>query len=129
MLRGNGGSSPDCQHVATEFVGRPCADLDRTALSACALTIIGSFHTAFLNDWQFDGIFARIAKEQASLALTMSLRRIGRPLLRSESFTNLPSAALTAGAVALGASGSKVHNNHNGRFVHDPSAQEIERGG
>jgi phosphoheptose isomerase len=59
MLCGNGGSAADCQHVATEFVSRLRADLDRPALPALALTTDTSFLTAFANDCSYDGVFAR----------------------------------------------------------------------
>jgi hypothetical protein len=126
MLRGNGSSASDYQHVATGFVSRPRANLDRTAPSVLTLTTISSFNAAFSNDWQFDGIFARVAKEQGHLALTMSLRRIGRPLFRSESFSNPWSVASTTDPAALGVTRSKGHKNHENLFAYDPSAQEIE---
>jgi phosphoheptose isomerase len=59
MLCGNGGSAADCQHVATEFVSRLRADLERPALPALALTTDTSFLTAFANDCGYDGVFSR----------------------------------------------------------------------
>jgi D-sedoheptulose 7-phosphate isomerase len=59
LLCGNGGSAADCQHIAAEFVSRLDRDFDRAALPAVALTTDSSFLTAFANDVDFDGVFAR----------------------------------------------------------------------
>lgn len=59
MLCGNGGSAADCQHMAAEFTSRLTRDFDRPGLPALALTTDTSFLTAFSNDINFDGIFAR----------------------------------------------------------------------
>lgn len=59
LLCGNGGSAADCQHMAAEFTSRLTADFARPALPAIALTTDTSFLTAFANDIEFDGIFAR----------------------------------------------------------------------
>jgi D-sedoheptulose 7-phosphate isomerase len=59
LLCGNGGSAADCQHLATEFTCRLTADFVRPALPALALTTDSSFLTAFTNDFDFEGIFAR----------------------------------------------------------------------
>jgi D-sedoheptulose 7-phosphate isomerase len=59
LLCGNGGSAADCQHVAAEFVSRLDRSLDRAALPAIALTTDTSFLTAYANDVDFDGVFAR----------------------------------------------------------------------
>jgi phosphoheptose isomerase len=59
LLCGNGGSAADCQHLATEFTCRLSADFVRPALPALALTTDTSFLTAYSNDFDFDGIFAR----------------------------------------------------------------------
>jgi D-sedoheptulose 7-phosphate isomerase len=59
LLCGNGGSAADCQHVAAEFVSRLDRNFDRAALPAIALTTDTSFLTAFANDVDFDGVFAR----------------------------------------------------------------------
>lgn len=59
LLCGNGGSAADCQHLAAEFTSRLSADFKRPALSALALTTDTSFLTAFANDFDFDGVFAR----------------------------------------------------------------------
>ena len=59
LLCGNGGSAADCQHMAAEFVSRLERDFDRAALPAIALTTDSSFLTAFANDVDFDGVFAR----------------------------------------------------------------------
>jgi D-sedoheptulose 7-phosphate isomerase len=59
LLCGNGGSAADCQHIATELVGRLSKQLTRPAMAAIALTTDTSFLTAYANDVDFDGIFAR----------------------------------------------------------------------
>src|SRR5262249_272459 len=56
---GNGGSAADCQHLATEFTCRLSADFVRPPLAALALTTDSSFLTAYTNDFDFEGIFAR----------------------------------------------------------------------
>jgi len=59
LLCGNGGSAADCQHLATEFTCRLSADFVRPPLAALALTTDSSFLTAYTNDFDFEGIFAR----------------------------------------------------------------------
>jgi len=59
LLCGNGGSAADCQHMAVEFVSRLSADFARPGIAAIALTTDTSFLTAFTNDIDFDGVFAR----------------------------------------------------------------------
>lgn len=59
LLCGNGGSAADCQHMAAEFVSRLTSDFVRPAIPAIALTTDTSFLTAYANDLDFDGIFAR----------------------------------------------------------------------
>lgn len=59
LLCGNGGSAADCQHLAAEFTSRLTADFSRPGLPAVALTTDSSFLTAYANDFEFDGIFAR----------------------------------------------------------------------
>jgi D-sedoheptulose 7-phosphate isomerase len=59
LLCGNGGSAADCQHMAAEFVSRLTADFVRPGIAAIALTTDTSFLTAFANDIDFDGVFAR----------------------------------------------------------------------
>jgi D-sedoheptulose 7-phosphate isomerase len=59
LLCGNGGSAADCQHVATELLGRLSRSLTRPAMAAIALTTDTSFLTAFANDVGFEGVFAR----------------------------------------------------------------------
>lgn len=59
LLCGNGGSAADCQHLASEFVSRLTRDFDRPGLPAIALTTDTSFLTAYANDINFDGVFAR----------------------------------------------------------------------
>lgn len=59
LLCGNGGSAADCQHMAAEFVSRLSSDFLRPGIAAIALTTDTSFLTAFANDVEFDGVFAR----------------------------------------------------------------------
>jgi D-sedoheptulose 7-phosphate isomerase len=59
LLCGNGGSAADCQHMAAEFVSRLSADFVRPPIAAIALTTDTSFLTAYANDFEFDGVFAR----------------------------------------------------------------------
>jgi len=59
LLCGNGGSAADCQHMAAEFVSRLSSDFVRPGIAAIALTTDTSFITAFTNDVEFDGVFAR----------------------------------------------------------------------
>ena len=59
LLCGNGGSAADCQHMAAEFVSRLSKDFERPGLPALALTTDTSFLTAYANDCDFAGIFAR----------------------------------------------------------------------
>ena len=54
---GNGGSAADAQHFSAEFVGR--FERERPELGAIALTTDTSFLTAYANDIDFDGVFAR----------------------------------------------------------------------
>jgi D-sedoheptulose 7-phosphate isomerase len=57
LFAGNGGSAAQCQHLATELVGRFA--LDRTPHAAIALTTDSSFLTACANDYGFEDVFAR----------------------------------------------------------------------
>ncbi len=59
LICGNGGSAADSQHLAAEFVSRLTMDFDRPGLPAIALTTDSSFLTAYANDFDFNGIFAR----------------------------------------------------------------------
>ena len=57
LFAGNGGSAAQCQHLATELVGRFA--LDRAPHAAIALTTDSSFLTACANDYGFEDVFAR----------------------------------------------------------------------
>lgn len=59
LLCGNGGSAADCQHIAAEFVNYLRKDFQRPGIPAIALTTDTSFLTAYANDCNFEGIFAR----------------------------------------------------------------------
>ena len=59
LLCGNGGSAADCQHMAAEFTSRLTMDFARPGLPAIALTCDTSFLTAYANDFEFSGVFAR----------------------------------------------------------------------
>ena len=59
LICGNGGSAADAQHLAAEFVSRLSADFERPGIPAIALTTDSSVLTAYANDIDFDGVFAR----------------------------------------------------------------------
>ena len=59
LICGNGGSAADAQHMAAELIVRLTADLVRPGLPAIALTTDSSVLTAYTNDFDFDGVFAR----------------------------------------------------------------------
>jgi len=59
LICGNGGSAADAQHMAAEFTSRLTSDFVRPGLPALALTTDTSFITAYANDFDFDGVFAR----------------------------------------------------------------------
>lgn len=59
LICGNGGSAADSQHLAAEFVSRLTVDFPRPGIPAIALTTDTSFLTAYANDIDFDGTFAR----------------------------------------------------------------------
>lgn len=59
MICGNGGSAADAQHLAAEFVSRLTQDFERPALPAISLVTDSSFLTAYANDINFEGVFAR----------------------------------------------------------------------
>ena len=63
LICGNGGSAADSQHIAGELVGR--FKLERKALDAIALSTDTSILTAWSNDYNFDGIFARQVQAHA----------------------------------------------------------------
>ena len=105
---GNGGSSADAQHLATELSGRFLKD--RRAIKAEALGTNMAFTTAVGNDFGFDRIFAR------------SLEALGRPgdalilLSTSGSSSNILAAADQARAMNItsigltGENGKKLTN-------------------
>ena len=57
LLAGNGGSAPDGQHIAAEFVCR--FNFDRPGLPAMALATNYSVITAAGNDYSYENVFAR----------------------------------------------------------------------
>jgi D-sedoheptulose 7-phosphate isomerase len=59
LICGNGGSAADAQHLAAEFVSGFSKKLKRSGLPAIALTTDTSILTAFSNDFDFSGVFAR----------------------------------------------------------------------
>jgi len=59
LICGNGGSAADAQHLAAEFVSRLTLDFERPGLPAIALTTDTSVLTAYANDFDFEGVFAR----------------------------------------------------------------------
>lgn len=56
-LCGNGGSAADCQHIASELIGR--FRRERKAFPAVALSTDTSIITSIGNDYSFDAIFTR----------------------------------------------------------------------
>ena len=59
LICGNGGSAADSQHMAAELVGRLTLDFERPGFPAIALTTDSSVLTAYANDFDFHGVFAR----------------------------------------------------------------------
>lgn len=59
LICGNGGSAADSQHMAAELVCRLTLDFERPGLPAIALTTDTSVLTAYANDFDFAGVFAR----------------------------------------------------------------------
>jgi D-sedoheptulose 7-phosphate isomerase len=57
LICGNGGSSAEAAHFATELVGR--FDANRRSLPAVALSSDGSLITCIANDFGFEQVFAR----------------------------------------------------------------------
>jgi D-sedoheptulose 7-phosphate isomerase len=57
LVCGNGGSSAEASHLATELVGR--FDLGRRSLPAVALSADGALVTCIGNDFGFEQVFAR----------------------------------------------------------------------
>lgn len=57
LLCGNGGSAADCQHIASELVGR--FKMERNPLPAIALSTDTSILTSLANDYSFDQVFER----------------------------------------------------------------------
>lgn len=59
LICGNGGSAADSQHVAAELMSKMNKAIERPALAAVALTTDTSIITAYANDTNFEGVFAR----------------------------------------------------------------------
>ena len=59
LICGNGGSAADAQHLAAEFVSSFKRGISRKGLPAIALTTDTSILTAYSNDFNFSGVFAR----------------------------------------------------------------------
>jgi D-sedoheptulose 7-phosphate isomerase len=59
LICGNGGSAADSQHFAAELVSSFSKNKNRTGIPAIALTTDSSVITAYSNDFDFEGIFAR----------------------------------------------------------------------
>ena len=75
LICGNGGSAADAQHLAAEFVSAFSKKLKRGGLAAIALTTDTSILTAFSNDFDFDGVFARQVEalgKKGDILLTLS---------------------------------------------------------
>jgi D-sedoheptulose 7-phosphate isomerase len=63
LICGNGGSAADSQHIAGELVGK--FKLERSPLCAIALSTDTSILTAWSNDYNFEGVFARQVEAHA----------------------------------------------------------------
>lgn len=105
---GNGGSAADAQHFCAELV---CTMTDKTRkpISALALTTDTSILTAYANDFDFEGIFARQIEALATPSDLVLL------ITTSGSSKNCLRAAVTAqsrGArtVALTRKGAEISN-------------------
>ena len=59
LICGNGGSAADSQHFAAELVSTFSKNKTRDGIPAIALTTDTSVITAYSNDFEFEGIFAR----------------------------------------------------------------------
>ena len=62
LICGNGGSTADAQHLATELTIRYRSSVDRPALPAIALSTDTSALTAGANDLGYDAVFARLVE-------------------------------------------------------------------
>ncbi len=73
LLFGNGGSAPDAQHIAAEFVNR--FRIERPPLPALALTTDTSALTSIANDYEYKEIFAKQVRalgKEGDLAVALS---------------------------------------------------------
>ena len=97
---GNGGSAADAQHMAAELVVRYVRD--RQPLASLALTTDSAILTAYPNDYDFDGVFAR---QVAALArpgdVVVGLSTSGN----SENVVRALQQARRQGAVTVGLTG------------------------
>ena len=59
LICGNGGSAADSQHFAAELVSSFSKNKTRNGIPAIALTTDTSVITAYSNDFEFEGVFAR----------------------------------------------------------------------
>jgi D-sedoheptulose 7-phosphate isomerase len=59
LICGNGGSAADSQHFAAELVSSFSKNRNRDGIPAIALTTDTSIMTAYSNDFNFEGVFAR----------------------------------------------------------------------
>jgi phosphoheptose isomerase len=107
LICGNGGSAADAQHLAAEFVSVLTREFERPGLPAIALTTDTSLLTAYANDFDFDGVFARQvqalgSKRDALVAISTS--GTSRNVLRAAAEARaigMPVVALTGAGGAL----------------------------
>lgn len=59
LIAGNGGSAADAQHLAAEFISSFGQGINRRSLPAISLSTDTSILTAYSNDFEFEGVFAR----------------------------------------------------------------------
>ena len=102
LLAGNGGSAPDAQHMAGEFVSRFA--FDRPGMAAIALTTDTSILTAIGNDYGYEKLFERQVQ---------ALGRAGDVLVayttsgRSPNILRALEAARSQGVVTVGFTGNR----------------------
>lgn len=102
LFTGNGGSAAQCQHLATELVGRFA--LDRAPHAALALTTDSSFLTACANDFGFEDVFARQVEALGRPGDVLFALSTGG---RSPNVLKAVEAARAAGLTTCGLTGAK----------------------
>ncbi len=107
LICGNGGSAADSQHMSAEFVSRLSSAFERPALPAIALTTDTSFLTAYANDYDFDGVYARQVQalgRPGDVLLGISTSGSSRNVIRAME----AAAVLGMSVVSLAGSGGRM---------------------